>query len=264
MRPFGVIARRGALAAAGVYVAYAIGAVVLHPAMIYPFAQTPFAQSGFQKQDIAGGAQVVEALGVGSSVLYFAGNVGALAYFQGPLAMHQRAGRHIVALEYPGSGGLAGIPSEAVIKAQALQAFDWMAAQSDAPIIVHGYSLGTSVALYVAAHRDVEAVILDAPFARMCEQMSRASKLPACWLPYVQKWDSLALTAGIKTHVMIQHGTDDRVIPMSDGKRLASALEKSGSAVTFYDVQGAGHNSLTLAPDYQLRVDDFIAKVINR
>ena len=176
----------------GLYALYAMVAVAVHPQFIYPFDQTEFSVAGFETRVIDDNVHVVSAQGDGPAVLYFMGNVGALAHFRGPLQMHARAGRHVVALEYPGGGGLTGLPSEATLKAQALVAHDWLAAQTDAPVIVHGYSLGSSLALHVAAHRDVAGVVLDAPFARMCEQMGRTAALPACWLPVVQKWDALA------------------------------------------------------------------------
>lgn len=246
------------------YVLYGIGAVMLHPRFVYPFDQQIFVQDGFVSQNIGTEDRpiyVAEAAGDGSGVLYFMGNKGALALFPRTLEMHRAAGRHVVALEYPGGGGRPGMPSELEIKAQALAAYDWLDARTDQPIVVHGYSLGSSVALYVATQRDVAGVSLDAPFDRMCEQMTRQARLPACWLPGVQKWDSLALAEDVSAPVMIQHGVDDALALLGDGQRLAEQLTDAGVAVAFHPLEGGNHINLIDQPGYADRIADFVAQV---
>ena len=246
-------------------VIYAVGAVILHPRFIYPFDQTPFAQAGFEAQDIGvEGAPIFvgTAPGDGPAVLYLMGNAGSLALFSRALEIHRAAGRYVVGLEYPGGAGRPGEPSEALIKSQALAAYDWLDAQTDAPIVLHGYSLGTSVALYVASERDPAGIVLDAPFARMCEQMARRSQLPACWLPGVQKWDSLALASEIDGPVLIQHGVEDTLALLNDGARLAEALRAADVEVAFYPVDGGTHTNLIDGPDYERLISEFIADVM--
>ena len=142
-----------------------------------------------------------------------------------------------------------------------MAAYDWLDAQTDQPIVVHGYSLGSSIALYVATQHDAAGVTLDAPFARMCEQMTRQARLPACWLPGVQKWDSLALADQIAEPVMIQHGVDDGLALLGDGQRVADALVGNGVDVAFNAVAGGTHVNLIDQPGYAERIDDFVDRV---
>lgn len=158
----------------GTYLAYAALMVALHPQFIYPFGADPFENSAF-RQEIVSDRDVTLAVAQGDddlAVLFFMGNGGSLAYFTYSLDAHQSAGRTLVAVEYRGGGGIAGKPSEAGLKADALAAYDWLAAQHDGPIAVHGFSLGTGLALHVAASRTVEAVMLDAPYTTLCELMT--------------------------------------------------------------------------------------------
>lgn len=240
-----------------------MAAIAVHGQFIYPFDETPFALEGYQSAVIEtpeGVAHIAETTGEGPSVMYLMGNAGALALFPRTLSLHRDAGRHVVALEYPGGGGRPGTPSETALKAQALAAYDRLAA--DGPAVVHGYSLGSSLALYVASQRDVAGVILDAPFARMCEQMARQSYLPACWLPGVQKWDSLALAEQITAPVMIQHGALDQLALITDGQRLFAALKAAGVDVTFHTAPQGNHTNLIDMPGYQDRIAGFIAAVM--
>ena len=241
----------------GLYVIYAVLGIRFHTAFIYPFADQPFEMAGFEAVTAGGAHLQVSAPGQGT-VLYFMGNAGALAYFEGPLAGHLAAGRGVVALEFPGGGGLPGAPSEAALKAQALAAYDWARAERPGPIVVHGFSMGTGLALHVAAEREVAAVVLDAPYLSMCRLMARQSALPACWLPGIQDWDNVALAGQVTAPVLIQHGRRDGIVPQEDGLHLSALLEEAGVPVVFAGHDGAGHNDLTRAPGYPAALEAFL------
>jgi len=179
------------------------------------------------------------------------------------LRIHRDADRPVVALEYPGGGGHPGAPSEALLKAQALAAYDWLDARGDAPIVVHGYSLGTGLAMHVAARRDVAGVLLDAPYVRMCELMTRQSAVPACWLPWVQKWDSARDVGDLSAPVQIQHGVQDQLIPLSDGQRLAAMMQRAGHDVTMTPLPNAGHTDIFRASPYEQNLELFVRTLGN-
>jgi fermentation-respiration switch protein FrsA (DUF1100 family) len=248
------------LAGFGLYLAYGAGMVALHPSFIYPFAQgewpLPLTYEAVPLPDREP-ARLRVAMGDGPAVLYFMGNAGSIGLFGTSLEQHRRTGRTVVALEYRGGGGLTGWPSEKLLKEDALAAYDWLDAQTDQPIVVHGYSLGSGLALHVAAERPVAGVILDAPFARLCELMARASALPACWLP-VQRWDSLALVDQVRAPVLIQHGGQDALIPPEQGERLAKALESNGQQVEFHLLPKADHLDITSDAEWGKVIERFL------
>jgi dienelactone hydrolase len=250
----------------GTYQAYAIAMVLIHPQFLYPFGADPFQNSDF-RQDVVSDRNVAVATAQGAAplaILFFMGNGGALAYFTNTLDAHQDAGRTIAAMEYPGGGGIAGKPSEAGLKADALAAYDWLALQHDGPIAVHGYSMGTGLAIHVGAARPVAAILLDAPYVRLCELMTKASWLPACFMPGVQKWNSAADVPALNAPVLIQHGAADQLIAISNGERLAKIMQDAGLDVTFHAVEGATHNSLAGQRGYVARIDAFLAGTAGR
>ena len=70
----------------------------------------------------------------------------------------------IWAVNYPGYGGSAGSASLASIAPAALAAFDAMKQQAgNRPTFIAARSIGTTAALYVAAHRNIDGVILHSP-----------------------------------------------------------------------------------------------------
>jgi len=248
----------------GTYLIYATVMVLAHPRMIYPFGPDAFDNPQF-RQEIVAGRDVAMAIADGDddpAVLFFMGNGGSLSYFTNSLAAHLTAGRTIAAMEYPGGAGIPGKASEAGLKADALAAYDWLAARHDGPIVVQGVSLGTGLAIHVAASRQVEAILLDAPYTSLCELMTKAAYLPACYLPGVQKWRSVDDVPALAAPVLIQHGTADQLIPVTYGERLAAIMQEAGLPVTFHAVEAATHNNLSGQPGYQDRINTFLAGVV--
>jgi pimeloyl-ACP methyl ester carboxylesterase len=241
-------------------VSWGIIAVWQHPTLIYPFGDDTFNRPGYALV-ISDGAYlyVSDIPNANETVLFFMGNGGALSYFQPIFATHERAGRRVVAMQYPDGGGVSGPVSEDILKVQALGSYDWMVRQGWTDVIVHGYSMGTSLAQYVASERNIAAIILDAPFMRMCEIMTRKSWLPACYLPGVQKWDSAAYATDINAPVLIQHGAQDRFIPTSDSTRLARLLRAEGNVVTYTLFEDADHNNLPTMSSYGTEISEFLA-----
>ena len=98
------------------------------------------------------------------SVLYFHGNAGNLSgrskRFQTILA----SGFGLLVASYRGYPGSEGSPSERKLIADGLALYDWLLGQND-QVVVLGESLGTGIAVAVAAARDVRALVLEAPYA---------------------------------------------------------------------------------------------------
>lgn len=253
----------------GLYLAYAVAMTVAQPHFLYPFSRAEIALQVYDRMlvEVPGVDPVrVVVTGTGSGadavVLYFMGNAGNIAYFIPSLNQHHQAGRLVVAMEYRGGGGLPGRPSEARLKADALAVHDWASARygNGKPLIVHGYSLGTGLAVHVAARRPTAGVILDAPFARICELMQRAALLPACHMPGVEKWDNLGEAQALAgQRVAILHGAQDRDIPIAEGRRLEAGLREAGAEVVFHEIAEGTHGNLPRLPAYRQALEGAIA-----
>lgn len=245
---------------------YAAAMVWLHPRYIYPFGQERFETPAFRAVSLpVEGAPplpvyVAEAGQGAPAILYFMGNAGALSLFRPMLDHHRAAGRSVVAMTYRGGGGTQGTPSEARLKADALALRDALPELLGHPpgaVVLHGYSLGTGLALHVAARRAVDGVILTAPYTRLCRLMAAASYLPACLLP-VQRWESVSDAPAVTAPVLVLHGSDDRLIPPAMGAALTDALLAGGTEAAFLSVPGAGHSDLMDFPAYLQAIDGFV------
>lgn len=241
----------------GAYVLWAGLMIWAHPSLIYPFFPDRTDLPGFRQETLTAddgteiAVQVSE--GQGPTILYFMGNAGALQAFGGPLAQYRARGHRIVALEYRGGAGRPGRASETVLKSDALAAASHAASHGD-PVVLHGYSLGTGLALHVASERAVAGVILEAPYSRLCTLMARAALLPACAMPMVQKWNSLAIAPSVTAPVLILHGENDRLIPPQSSVALDNALPRSRRLI----IEGADHLDIGLRPDTWREIDGFL------
>lgn len=228
-----------------------------HPSLIYPFFPDETDLPGFRPTTLTAsdGTEIAVQVsaGQGPTILYFMGNAGALQAFAGPLAQYQSRGHRIVALEYRGGAGRPGRASEAALKSDALVAAGHAASHGD-PLVLHGYSLGTGLALHVAAEHPVAGVILEAPFSRLCTLMTRAALLPACVMPLVQKWNTLAVAPSVTAPVLILHGADDRLIPPKASVALDEALPRSRRLI----IEGADHLDIALRAETWHEIDGFL------
>src|SRR5262245_10063601 len=117
-------------------------------------------------------------------VIYFQGNAGALDLRAGRFKWLTADGTGLLALSYRGYGGSTGEPSEAGLINDAMAAYDFAAARYPAGrIVLWGESLGTGVAIALAAERKVGGIILDAPFTSIADVGAAAYPFaPVRWL----------------------------------------------------------------------------------
>ena len=135
------------------------------------------------------------------------------------------AGFNVLALCYRGYGGSAGRPSEQGLYQDGQAALAFLASRgiSYQKIVLIGESLGTGVAVDLAARNEIGAVILESPFTSIPDIAAKA--YPA--LPFNQlvrdKFDSLSKIGNVHAPLLVIHGTDDRVVPFELGRRLYEA-----------------------------------------
>ncbi|MGA3042847.1 MAG: alpha/beta hydrolase, partial [Bryobacteraceae bacterium] len=106
-------------------------------------------------------------------------------------------------------------------------------------IIIHGESLGTAVAVDLAARRPCAAVILEAPFTSAKDVAQTIA--PVIGPMLIWGFDSRAKIGGIHAPIFFIHGDRDKVIPLRLGQDLFAAAHQPKS---FWLVPGAGHNDI--------------------
>src|SRR5882724_9538261 len=147
-------------------------------------------------------------------VLYFHGNGDFLAGFFGRFRDIIADGTGIVALSFRGYAGSSGQPSERGLLQDAAAAYAFTTARYSADrIVVWGFSLGTGVAVALAADQPVGKLILEAPYTSIADIAAAAFPiLPVRWL-LRDPFHSDQRIARVKAPMLVLHGARDATIP---------------------------------------------------
>ncbi|MFO7695305.1 MAG: alpha/beta hydrolase [Vicinamibacterales bacterium] len=181
-----------------------------------------------------------------ASVIVFNGNAGNRS-FRAPLARRLAdAGFNVCLFDYRGYGGNAGSPSEEGLLRDARAVVATVARRPDVEpdrIILLGESLGTGVAVALAAEVSPLALVLRSPFTSMTDVAAHHYRfLPVRQLLW-DRYDSLSRVRVLTCPVAIVAGDGDRVVPYALSRRLFDALPEPKRFIT---VRGADHNDFAL------------------
>jgi len=195
------------------------------------------------------------------ATLLFHGNAGNLTHRSEHFREITSAGSALLIIDYRGYGRSGGTPSESGLYADGDAAYQYLLEQGWKPaqIIMHGESLGTTVAVDLASRLSCGGVILEAPFTSAREVAARV--LPLLGPVLVWGFDSKSKIATVKAPVLIIHGDRDEVIDFELGRNLFDAAREPKS---FWTVQNARHNDIidTAGPEYGARLRDFYEKCV--
>jgi fermentation-respiration switch protein FrsA (DUF1100 family) len=172
--------------------------------------------------------------------LYLHGNGGNISGRSDRFARILSGGYGLMAPSYRGYAGSGGEPSEAAFISDGVLAYDWLSERADR-IVVYGESIGTGVAVPVAAERDPMAVVLEAPLSAAVDLASE--QYP--WLPVnllmKDQFRSRDRVGRISEPLLIVHGTGDSVVPISQGRDL---FDHATGEKAIHVIEGAGHGDL--------------------
>ena len=180
------------------------------------------------------------------AVLYFGGNAEDVSQAVALLAK-AFPGRAIYAMHYRGYGGSTGSPSEQALVADAGRLFKQVATRHR-DIVVVGRSLGSGIALQVAAAHRAERLVLVTPYDSIAELAAAQFPLFPVGLLLQDKYESWRYAPRIKTPTTVIVAHRDQVIPNASSLRLAERF--APGIATVVDFPDAGHNDVSDAPGY--------------
>ena len=177
------------------------------------------------------------------TVFYLHGNAGALVDRAYRVRRYRQQGYGLFMLAYRGFSGSTGQPTESNIVADAVMAYDTLAGFTppDSKIVIYGESLGTGVAVQVAAKRRPDGVVLESPFSSAADVAAHLYPyLPVHWL-LKDRFDSISYIREVKAPLLVLHGERDSLVPSRLGRRLFAAAPGPKMA---YFIEDATHYTL--------------------
>jgi uncharacterized protein len=173
------------------------------------------------------------------TVLYFHGKDTEISNESEFLKAFQAADFGFLGISYRGYGKSSGKPTETGLITDAVTAYDWLRKKGiDAEkIMLAGMSMGSGVAVQLAAQKPVGAIALGAPYSSVVEIAEEKHwYLPVRLLMKDQFWSS-SFIGEVNAPVLILHGTEDQVIPVRYGQKLF-ALANEPKSLKLVEDQG--------------------------
>ncbi len=187
-------------------------------------------------------------------LVYFGGNAEEVSWLASTAG--QYAGWSLLLFNYRGYGRSEGKPGEAALFADALQIYDYAVSRAQGSrVALMGRSLGSGVAVQLAAQRPVAGVILVSPY----DSVESVAKGIYPYLPIglmlKHRFDSLTRAPQISAPLLCLVASDDRVIPRPHSERLYAAW---GGPRQWREIHDTGHDSIADAPEYGRAIADFL------
>jgi esterase/lipase len=201
---------------------------------------------------------VVHVLNAGhkNAILYFGGNAESMASSADYIA-RQFPTFTCYLMDYRGFGASTGEPSEKALYVDALALYDEVS-QKHERISIGGRSLGTGIATYVAAHREVSKLALITPYDSIISVAQGRYPLYPASLLLKDKYDSLSRVKDISSQTFIVIAQNDKVIPRVHTQRLIDAFKKEQLKVTV--IKNRGHMDISDDAGYYKIMQDFIGE----
>ena len=197
------------------------------------------------------------------TLLFFHGN--AQSVFEWALIREELAPLDcgLLLMDYPGYGKSTGKPSEKALYAGGQACYDWLV-NHDVPaasIVVFGKSLGGGVSAKLVSENPVKGMILESTFTSVPAVAKKLFPvLPIGAMFRSEIYDTASRMGNINVPVLVIHGRQDEMIPVSQGQAL---FEAANEPRELYLVEGAGHSDVSLSAGsaYGRTLRDWLDKI---
>jgi len=191
-------------------------------------------------------------------ILYLHGNAGHIGHRGDRVRCFAAQGWGALLVEYRGYGGNPGAPSEAGLLADGAAGMAELARRAipAARIVLWGESLGSGVAVPLAATHEVGAVVLETPFTSIADIARAQYPYAPVDLLLKDRFDSLSRVAAVRAPLLIVQGGRDRIVPPAMGRALLAAAT---APAELWLAEEGGHSDLL---DFGMAgaVADFLAR----
>ena len=189
------------------------------------------------------------------ALVYFGGNSEGIHYLRHVLA--DRLPDHTsYLLAYRGYGASGGRPGERALVDDALAVHDLVAARHEGSRVdVLGRSLGSGVAMQLAARRPVRRMVLVTPFDSVAATAADLfPRLPVRPLIH-DRWDSARVAGQVEAPILVLRAGRDAVVRPARTDGLLAALPAATRVVSLPE---ADHSTIIDTADYWPTIKEFL------
>lgn len=200
-----------------------------------------------------------------ATVLYFGGNGFLMIKSRALIEAYSGLPVNLLMFDYRGYGRSTGTPTVAGIQEDARAMY--RASHNDLPsepglLYLHGHSMGTFLASYVAESEEIAGYILESPITNV-NQMTR-SLVPRLLRPFVRfridqpvkEQDNLARVAAARAPLLIMGGERDEITPFTMAEKLYK--RSASDQKELVKIERGTHNDLPHSPQYRSALHQFL------
>lgn len=190
-------------------------------------------------------------------ILYFHGNTGSIKRWAVIAEELTSYGFDVLVIDYRGYGKSRGKRSEAALHLDAEAAYDYLKQfYPEEKIVIYGRSLGSGIAVPLAAKCPKSKLVLETPFYSLLEIAEQQAPYVPIGLLLRYPFRSDEVIDKITNPLIVLHGTKDRVVPYHSGLKL---FEKAGSEnKTMVTIPGGRHNDLARYALFREKMHEFL------
>ena len=172
-------------------------------------------------------------------------------------------GYSYLCVDYEGYGLNTGSADYKNMYAEALAVYDYALTLPDVDqshIVAMGYSIGTGCAVYLAANRQLAALLLAAPYANGNDLYNNVLPVFAGPLKLLerQKFPSDQYAPLITCPTLIIASRGDETVPFASSERLAALIS---GPVTFFPLDNVSHNDIFSGAGVMEKVREFLEEI---
>lgn len=234
--------------AIGVYAGLCLVFVIFQRSFIYmPTPETPAHAKTFTL-DVPGAAIRISARRRDGpkALIYFGGNAEDVA-FTAPDLAELFPDRAIYCLHYRGYSGSSGRPAETALRSDARSLFELVHGRHPEVIVV-GRSLGSSLAIQLAAEEPVSRLVLITPFESILSIAQRVAPFLPMRVLLRDRYESWRYAPKVTCPTLVIAASHDEIVPLADTQRLVTAFPPH--VATLRVIAGTNHNSVSGEPAF--------------
>jgi pimeloyl-ACP methyl ester carboxylesterase len=194
--------------------------------------------------------------GRGKALIYFPGN--SEHWWEDPDDLARLLPEHTIYFpHYPGYGASGGNPSQDAFFAMAETLYDRIAPEHRAVDLI-GRSLGSGVALHLAARRPVRRIVLITSYDSIASLGAERYPLFPVRTIVKDPFESTRYASELTAPVLILLAEEDRVIPRTHSQNLIRFFRKTEPKVI--TLPRTDHGDIIESPEYPKLLRDFLEK----